>query len=65
MHNMGFFGPPKTSPCKCCNDRNAECHASCEAYLAFVKKVKIDRIKRFKSYVPGDYKYDPARIRRN
>lgn len=61
MPNFGFFGPPKTSPCKDCNNRKIGCHSVCDDYKAFYEKNENDRIKRFNSYVPGEYKYDNAK----
>ena len=34
MNNWGHVGRTK-SPCRGCQDRQAECHSSCEKYLEF------------------------------
>lgn len=36
MNNWGHVGRTK-SPCHGCEDRNAECHSSCEKYQEFYK----------------------------
>lgn len=49
------------APCQDCDQRWAECHASCEKYAEFLKEVKTIKKMKANEAVAADYEKEKSR----